>query len=199
MLGFHPGTSWWTFDMPKSATNAVVPVALISREIYILRGQKVMLSSALANLYAVQVKALMQAVRRNASRFPADFMFQLTSTELRNLKSQFVTSSWGGPRRARPYAFTEQGIAMLSSVLRSQRAVHVNIAIMRAFVQLRSLLATHEELRRKIEEMERKYDARFQAVFATIKQMLETPIPPKRTIGFHSAQEPKRHPNGFRV
>ena len=110
----------------------------------------------------------------------------------RNLKSQFVTSTWGGPRRARPYAFTEQGIAMLSSVLRSPRAVHVNIAIMRAFVQLRTLLATHEELRRKIEEMERKYDTRFQSVFATIKHMLEAPIPPKRAIGFHPATNPKR-------
>jgi len=108
------------------------------------------------------------------------------------LKSQTVTSSWGGARRARPYAFTEQGVAMLSSVLRSDRAVQVNIAIMRAFVQLRSMLATHEELRRKIEEMERKYDARFQAVFATIKQMLETPTRAKRAIGFHAVSDPKR-------
>jgi hypothetical protein len=99
--------------MQKSTSNSLVPVAVINREIYILRGQKVMLSSALATLYAVQVKILMQAVKRNASRFPSDFMFQLSSAEARNLKSQFVTSSWGGPRRARPYAFTEQGIAML--------------------------------------------------------------------------------------
>ena len=134
----------------------------------------------------------MQAVKRNESRFPEDFLFQLNSEEMKNLKSQSVTSSWGGARRARPYAFTEQGVAMLSSVLRSDRAVQVNIAIMRAFVQLRSMLATHEELRRKIEAMERKYDARFQAVFATIKQMLETPIPPRRTIGFHPTPDPRR-------
>jgi hypothetical protein len=133
-----------------------------------------------------------QAVKRNESRFPEDFLFQLNSQEMKNLKSQSVTSSWGGARRARPYAFTEQGVAMLSSVLRSDRAVQVNIAIMRAFVQLRSMLATHEELRRKIEAMERKYDARFQAVFATIKRMLETPIPPRRTIGFHPAPDPRR-------
>jgi len=158
-----------------------------------------MLSSDLAILYAVRPKVLMQAVKRNASRFPADFMFQLTQTEAHNLKSQFVTSSWGGPRRARPYAFTKQGVAMLSSVLRSPRAVHVNIAIMRAFVQLRSLLATHEELRQKIEQMERKYDARFQAVFATIKQMLETPIPAKRAIGFHPATNPKQHQKTFQA
>ena len=199
MLRFRPGASRWVFNMPKSTTSAIVPVALISRKIFILRGQKIMLSSDLAILYAVRPKVLMQAVKRNASRFPADFMFQLTQTEAHNLKSQFVTSSWGGPRRARPYAFTEQGVAMLSSVLRSPRAVHVNIAIMRAFVQLRSLLATHEELRQKIEEMERKYDARFQAVFATIKQMLETPIPSKRAIGFHPATNSKQHQKTFQA
>jgi hypothetical protein len=127
---------------------------------------------------------MVQAVKRNRARFPQDFMFQLSAEERKILQSQFVTSTWGGAR-ARPYAFTEQGVAMLSSVLRSPRAVHVNIAIMRAFVQLRSMLATHEELRRKIEEMERKYDARFQSIFATIKQMLDTPIPAKRAIGFH--------------
>jgi hypothetical protein len=102
------------------------------------------------------------------------------------LKSQFVISSWGGARSL-PYAFTEQGVAMLSSVLRSERAVQVNIAIMRAFVQLRSMLATHEDLRRKITEMERRYDAKFHAVFATLPQMLETPIPAERQIGFHSS------------
>jgi hypothetical protein len=133
-----------------------------------------------------------QAVKRNKTRFPEDFMFQLDSEEVKNLKSQIVTSSWGGARRARPYAFTEQGVAMLSSILRSDRAVQVNIAIMRAFVQLRSMLATHEELRRKIEKMERKYDARFQAVFTTIKRMLETPIPPRRAIGFHPTPDPTR-------
>lgn len=164
----------------------------IQRRILFLRGQKVILSFDLAVLYSVPVKALVQAVKRNQTRFPEDFLFQLNREEMKNLKSQTVTSSWGGARRALPYAFTEQGVAMLSSVLRSDRAVQVNIAIMRAFVQLRSMLATHEELRRKIEEMERKYDARFQAVFATIKQMLETPNPMRRAIGFHAAPDCKR-------
>ncbi|MGB9470153.1 MAG: ORF6N domain-containing protein [Candidatus Acidiferrum sp.] len=124
----------------------------IESKIYILRHRKVMLSSDLAGLYDVQPKALMQAVKRNASRFPSDFLSQLNQSEVQILKSQFVTSSWGGSRRARPYACTEQGIAILSSVLRSERAVQVNIAIVRAFVHLRTLLATHEELRQMIEQ-----------------------------------------------
>ena len=178
--------------MKSQISKQIIPRERIEQKIHFLRGQKVILSSDLALLYSVPVKALVQAVKRNESRFPEDFLFQLNSEEMKNLKSQIVTSSWGGARRARPYAFTEQGVAMLSSVLRSDRAVQVNIAIMRAFVQLRSMLATHEELRRKIEAMERKYDARFQAVFATIKQMLETPIPPRRTIGFHPTPDPRR-------
>ena len=178
--------------MKSQLSKQIIPRERIEQKIHFLRGQKVILSSDLALLYCVPVKALVQAVKRNKTRFPEDFMFQLDSEEVKNLKSQIVTSSWGGARRARPYAFTEQGVAMLSSVLRSDRAVQVNIAIMRAFVQPRSMLATHEELRRKIEEMERKYDARFQAVFATIKQMLETPIPPRRAIGFHPTPDPKR-------
>jgi len=151
-----------------------------------------MISSDLAMLYQVRPKALIQAVKRNASRFPDDFMFQLTQNEARNLKSQTVTSSWGGARRALPYAFTEQGVAMLSSVLHSERAVQVNIAIMRAFLQLRSLLATHEDLRRKIDELEKRYDSQFQAVFATLRQMLETPLPQRREIGFHAHLKPVR-------
>ena len=176
--------------MKSKISKQIIPRERIEQKIHFLRGQKVILSSDLAVLYSVPVKVLVQAVKRNRMRFPKDFLFQLDSEEVKNLKSQFVTSSWGGARRARPYAFTEQGVAMLSSVLRSDRAVQVNIAIMRAFVQLRSMLATHEELRRKIEEMERKYDARFHAVFATIKRMLETPIPPRRAMGFHSAPDP---------
>jgi hypothetical protein len=164
----------------------------IQQRIRFLRGQKVILSPDLAVLYSVPVKALVQAVKRNQTRFPEDFLFQVNREEMKNLKSQTVTSSWGGTRRALPYTFTEQCVAMLSSVLRSERAVQVNIAIMRAFVQLRSMLPTHEELRRKIEEMERKYDARFQAVFATIKQMLKTPNPVKRAIGFHAVSDCKR-------
>jgi ORF6N domain len=145
-----------------------------------------MLSSDLAPLYGVQVKVLVQAVKRNRSRFPADFMFQLTRNEMKLLKSQNVTSSWGGARRARPYAFTEHGVAMLSGVLRSDRAVRVNIEIMRAFVQLRHASVAYEDLRRKIAQMERKYDSRFQAVFATFREMLEIPERSKRRIGFHN-------------
>lgn len=146
-----------------------------------------MLDTDLARLYGVATKNLNKAVKRNASRFPADFMFQLSSEDLHTLKLQFGTSKPGqGGRRYAPYAFTEQGVAMLSSVLRSSRAVQVNVAIMRTFVRLREMLTTHEELRRKIDAMEKRYDARFQSVFETIRQMLETPIPAKKPIGFHA-------------
>ncbi len=144
-----------------------------------------MLSTDLAELYEVAPKVLMQAVKRNRERFPADFMFQLTRVEYSNLKSQFVTSSWGGARRAAPYAFTEQGVAMLSSVLRSPRAVQVNIAIMRAFVKLREILATHRDLARRLDEMESKYDKQFRVVFDAIRQlMMAPPEKPRRRIGF---------------
>jgi hypothetical protein len=178
--------------MNKNNKEQLLAPSRIESKIFIVRGQKVMVSSDLAILYQVQPKALIQAVKRNSSRFPSDFMFQLTRNEARKLKSQFVTSTWGGARRALPYAFTEQGVAMLSSVLRSERAVQVNIAIMRAFLQLRALLATHEDLRRKIDEMEKRYDSQFHAVFATLRRMLETPVPPKRQIGFHARLEPVR-------
>ncbi len=141
-----------------------------------------MLDADLAQLYGVATKNLNKAVKRNMRRFPSDFMFQLSPNEMRNLRGQ-------GGRRYAPYVFTEQGIAMLSSVLRSTRAVQVNVAIMRTFVRLREMLATHEELRRKIDAMEKQYDARFQAIFATIRQMLETPVPAKKSIGFHAKLE----------
>jgi hypothetical protein len=127
---------------------------------------------------------LNQAVARNPNRFPDDFMFQLSKEELENLKSQIVTSSWGGVRRA-PYAFTEQGVAMLSSVLNSDRAVQVNIGIMRAFVRLRQLLSSNAELARKLDAMEQKYDAPFKIVFAAIRQLMSPPEPKRREIGFH--------------
>ena len=167
----------------KGASSAIV-VSPVERKIRIIRAQKVILSTDLAKLYRVEPRVLVQAVKRNINRFPRDFMFQLTTAEKRNLKSQLVISSWGG-QRAAPFAFTEQGVVMLSSVLRSERAVKANIAIMRAFVRLREMLVTHEELRQKIEQMEKRYDAKFQIVFATIKEMLETPLSPKRPIGFH--------------
>jgi hypothetical protein len=124
----------------------LVPHEITRQKIFLIRGYKVMLSNDLAELYNVQVKRLIQAVKRNRERFPDDFMFQLSRDEFRNLKSHIVTSSWGGARRSTPYAFTEQGVAMLSSVLRSRRALQVNIAIMRAFVKLREILSTHKEL-----------------------------------------------------
>src|SRR5580704_3680043 len=173
--------------MQMSSQNAIVPTALISQKIFFVRDTRVMLDADLARLYGVATKNLNKAVKRNASRFPSDFMFQLSPKELHGLGFQSGTSNSGrGGRRYAPYAFTEQGVAMLSSVLRSSRAVQVNVAIIRTFVRLREMLATHEELRRKIDAMERRYDARFQAVFETIRQMLETPIPAKKPIGFHA-------------
>lgn len=161
----------------------VVPVERITTKIYLIRNIKVMLDRDLAELYEVETRVLKQAVRRNIKRFPSDFMFELTYQELRNLRSQFVMSSWGGVRRP-PMAFTEQGVAMLSSVLKSDRAIQVNIQIMRAFTQLRQMLSTHKDLQRKIEEMESKYDEQFQIVFEAIKQLLETDEKPKKKIGF---------------
>ena len=177
--------------MSKAAQSHSIVPSKISQKIYFLRGHRVMLSADLASLYGVEPRALIQAVQRNIERFPADFLFQLTADEHKSLKSQFVISSWGGARSA-PYAFTEQGVAMLSSVLRSPRAVQVNIAIMRTFVRLREMLATNQKLRRKIEDMEKRYDAKFQIVFATIESMLEDEDLPKRSIGFHApATKPK--------
>jgi len=134
----------------------ILPLEVVEKRIYVIRGHKVMLSTHLAELYQVEPRALVQALKRNADRFPEDFMFQLSSEEMANLKSQIVISSWGGSRRAAPYAFTEQGVAMLSSVLKSKRAIAVNIAIVRAFVRLRQFLATHRALAAKLEAMEKK-------------------------------------------
>ncbi len=146
-----------------------------------------MLSPDLADLYQVETRALVQAVKRNMDRFPEDFMFQLTSEEFAVLKSQIVISSWGGARRGTPYAFTEHGVLMLSSVLRSKRAMRVNIVIMRAFVKLREVLATHKDLARKLEDLEKKYekhDTQIKAVFDAIRQLLGAQQRPKRRIGF---------------
>jgi hypothetical protein len=159
-------------------------VERITQAILLIRSHKVMLDSDLAELYGVATKVLIQAVKRNIDRFPDDFMFQLTEQEFGNLRSQFVTSSWGG-RRYPPYAFTEQGVAMLSSVLRSERAIHVNIEIMRAFVRLRRMLASNAELARKLAVLERKYDAQFKVVFDAIRELMTPPEPKKkRPIGF---------------
>lgn len=150
-------------------TNALVPVERIEQHILLVRGIKVMLDSHLASLYGVETKALNRAVQRNRERFPEDFMFQLTPEEFAILRGQFgASSSWGG-RRYPPHAFTEQGVAMLSSVLRSTRAVQVNIEIMRTFVRLRRMLASNEDLARKLAALEKKYDSQFKAVFDAIQ------------------------------
>ncbi len=175
--------------MAKKAS--IVPAERIERSILLIREHKVLLDADLAELYGVETRVLVQAVKRNADRFPDDFMFQLSDDEFENLRSQSVmSSSWGG-RRSPPYAFTEQGVAMLSSVLRSKRAVQVNIEIMRAFVRLRQILRTHEDLARKLLEMERRYDAQFKVVFDAIRQLMAPPKKPKRKpIGHQSEREP---------
>jgi hypothetical protein len=161
--------------------------ASIETRIFMIRGHKVMVDSDLADLYRVPTKVFNQGVKRNFKRFPKDFMFRLTGKEIQILRSQIVTSSWGG-RRSPPYVFTEQGVAMLSSVLNSERAIQVNIAIMRAFIKLREILTTHGELAQKIEELERKYrqhDVKIQTVFDAIRELLQPPpVSSKRRIGF---------------
>ncbi len=155
---------------------------VIENKIFLIHGQKVMLSMHLAELYGVEVRSLVQAVNRNIDRFPEDFMFQLNNEEYENLKSQIVISSWGGMRHP-PYAFTEQGVAMLSGILHSKRAVQVNIAIMRAFVKLRQILSTHKELAHKLSELERKiekHDTEIRSIFEAIRQLM---APPTRAHG----------------
>lgn len=172
--------------------NDIIPVEKIHKAIYLIRGQKVMLSIDLAKLYGVEPRVLVQAVKRNAVRFPRDFMYQLAAKEVMNLKSQIVTSSWGGVR-ARPYAFTEQGVAMLSSVLNSPRAIQVNITIMRAFVDLRQTLTTNAKLAAKLQEMEKKYDGQFRAVFAALRELMNPPEPPRKKIGFQLREKRTRY------
>ena len=173
-------------EQRKSSTT--ISPAEIERVIHVVRGQRVMLDADLAELYGVQTKALNQAVKRNAERFPDDFAFQLTQQEVTNLKSQFVTSSEGyGGRRKLPWVFTEQGVAMLSSVLRSPMAAKVNVEIMRTFVRLRRLMATPGELVEqltKLAETVQLHDEQIRAVTQVLQQMLEKPEPPKRRIGF---------------
>jgi len=170
----------------KRKTNRLegtIPVSQIERLILLIRGEKVMLDSDLAALYNVETRVLVQAVKRNIERFPDDFMFQLDKSEFDSLRSQNVSPSWGG-RRTLPYAFTEQGVAMLSSVLRSKRAVQVNVEIIRAFVRLRQILATNKELSEKLSELEEKYDYQFKVVFDAIRQLMTPPAKKKRPIGF---------------
>ena len=174
----------------RASSKSTVSQDRITQAILLIRGEKVLLDADLAVLYDVETRVLVQAVKRNNERFPKDFMFQLTKTELSHLRSQSVTSSdWGG-RRYPPYAFTEQGVAMLSSVLRSERAVQVNIEIMRTFVRLREMLAGHVELAQKLTALEGKYDTRFKVVFNAIRELMKPPEPKeKRPIGFASWDE----------
>jgi len=166
--------------------GALVPTEIIEKKIWLIRGQKVILDFDLAELYGVTTKALKQSVKRNMKRFPSDFMFILTYQEVRNLRSQIVTSSssnWGGIRFS-PMAFTEQGVAMLSSVLNSEKAIEVNIMIMRAFVKLREMIASNKDLARRLDDLENKYDKQFKIVFEAIRQLMIPPTTPKRKIGF---------------
>jgi ORF6N domain len=171
-------------------SKLAIPPERVESRILLIRGQKVMLDSDLAELYGVTTKRFNEQVKRNRNRFPEDFMFMLTKEEAEILRSQFATSSsWGG-RRYLPLAFTEQGVAMLSSVLRSERAVQVNIAIVRAFVKLREMLASNRDLARRLDEMEKKYDAQFRVVFDAIRELMKPPEKPRRPIGFGPAGRP---------
>ena len=170
----------------KSERNLVL-AETIQNKIIMIRGEKVILDSDLASLYGVSTKRLNEQVRRNPGRFPADFMFQLTKEEYDILRSQFATLEKGRGRHRKylPFAFTEQGVAMLSSVLNTERAILVNVEIMRTFVRLRDILATHKDLARKLEELEKKYDEQFAVVFEAIRELMKPPeLPPKRRIGF---------------
>ena len=167
--------------------HSLIPAERIEQAIVLIRGKKVMLDRDLAAIYAIETRALVQAVKRNRERFPADFMFQLSKAEFADWRSQVVMSNPAlrMALRRRPYAFTEQGVAMLSSVLRSERAIQVNIMIMRVFVRLRIILAGNKELARKLEELEQKYDAQFRVVFEAIRRLMQPETESqKEPIGF---------------
>lgn len=166
--------------------RSIISTDFVVQNIHVIRGHKVMIDSELAALYQVPTKALNQAVQRNLDRFPGDFMFQLNVTEFEKWKSQIVTSNPGAAMslRKRPYAFTEHGVAMLSSVLRSKRAVHVNIEIMRTFMRLRAVLASHKDLAQQFAALESKYDRQFKVVFDAIRKLVIEPVPKGKPIGF---------------
>ena len=171
--------------------QSLVPVERIEKAILLVRKQKVLLDADLAALYGVETRVLVQAVKRNLERFPEDFMFQLSREETDFLRSQIVTLKMGRGqhRKYLPYVFTEQGVAMLSSVLRSSRAIQVDIEIMRAFIRLRQMLASHAELARKFDALEKKYDAQFKEVFEAIRQLMAPPEPKQRAIGFRKGDK----------
>jgi hypothetical protein len=168
-----------------------IPVERIEKAILLVRGQKVILDKDLAVLYGVETRVLKQAVRRNRNRFPSDFMFELTKEENRSLRSQNVILEPGRYSKYLPFAFTEQGVAMLSSILNSERAIAVNIAIMRVFVRLREMMATHKELAFKLIELEERlegHDEQIQNIFEAIRQLMTTPEPPRKKIGFEAKE-----------
>jgi ORF6N domain len=177
-------------------SKEIIPIERVVQSIRRIRGQKVLLDSDLAALYGVTTGNLNKAVSRNRDRFPSDFMFQLSAGETEDLLFQIGRSKGRGGRRHRPYAFTEQGIAMLSSILNSDRAIKVNIAIMRAFVKLRQLLETNRELARKFSELERrvgKHDQEIAAILEAIRQLMTPPEKPRREIGFHVRERTGRY------
>jgi hypothetical protein len=173
-----------------SASGKVSHDSQIERFILNIRNQRVILDEHLAALYGVETRALVQAVKRNHTRFPADFLLVLSKEEFARLRSQSVISKARGGRRTPPFAFTEQGVAMLSSVLRSPRAIRVNIEIMRAFVRLRHMLASDSDLARKLDSLEQKYDAHFRVVFDAIRALMAEDAKPKRQIGFGASRGP---------
>ena len=173
--------------------TTLIPIELIASKIYFIRNMKVMLDRDLAELYEVETKVLKQAVRRNIDRFPDDFMFELTKDEYQSLRSQIVTLKRGQHSKYAPFAFTEHGVLMLSSVLNSERAIQVNIQIVRTFTKLREMLSTHKDLKRKIESMEKKYDEQFQIVFEAIKQLLSEEDKPKKKIGYTVKEKQKAY------
>ena len=181
--------------MKKKQVKPLISPQGIENAILLIRGHKVMLSSHLADIYGVEARTLLQAVRRNMERFPDDFMFELNKEEVTILRSQNVIlkSGWGTHSKYLPYAFTQEGVAMLSSVLKSKRAVEANIAIMRTFVRLRELMVSHRDLAEKINALERRYDAQFKVVFNSIRELINAK--PKE---LPAAAPPKKHPIGFR-
>jgi len=170
-----------------------VPIEKIQSQIITIRGEKVLLDNTLADLYGVETKQLKRAVRRNNYRFPPDFMFELTKEEYDSLRSQFGTLKRGEHSKYPPMVFTEQGVAMLSSILNSRQAIEVNIIIMRAFVNLRWMVSSNKFLLRKLLEMEKKYDEQFRVVFEAIRQLMTPPVKPKRKIGFHLKEKQARY------
>ena len=175
--------------------SGLVPIERIEKRILFLRGRKVILDKDLAELYGVKIKVFNQAVKRSEKRFPPDFMFQLTREEAAALRSQSVTLKPGRGRHRKylPYAFTEQGVAMLSSVLNSERAIQVNVEIIRTFVRLRELMATHKDLTRKLEALEKKYDSQFKVVFDALRQLMAPSVSKRKKIGFRARERHARY------